>query len=151
MRILLDTNIILDMFQSRGFDEEGLRKLHIMRYFGDVEMWASAKSYPDVFYFLRKELGSERAQDVLAESLAWLKPCSVDEGDVSFALNEHWPDFEDCLVNACARKIKADYLVTRDKEGFGRSEIPHGSASEFMEFVFARTNIRYDVVDARGD
>ena len=47
-----------------------------------------------------------------------------------------------------AKKVKADYLVTRDIKGFGSTRIPHGSASEFMDFVFEKTRIRYALVEA---
>ena len=50
-------------------------------------------------------------------------------------------EFED------AEKVKADYLVTRDAVGFERAKIPHGTASDFMEFVFRKTNIRYAIED----
>ncbi|MDO4399850.1 MAG: hypothetical protein Q4D27_02750 [Coriobacteriia bacterium] len=63
-------------------------------------------------------------------------------------MQARWRDFEDSLVNICAEKVKADYLVTRDIKGFGSTRIPHGSASEFMDFVFEKMRIRYALEEA---
>ena len=145
MRVLLDTNIVYDILCKRPFDEGGLLQLKIMHAFGDVELWVSAKSFTDLFYLIRQELESPAAHDLLEESLSWLKACSVDEGDIKQALQARWHDFEDSLVNVCAEKVKADYLITRDEKGFRNASVPHGTASEFMEFVFEKTNVRYAI------
>lgn len=145
MRAMLDTNIVYDILCKRPFDEGGLLQLKIMHAFGDVELWVSAKSFTDLFYLMRQELESLAAHDLFEESLSWLKACSVDEGDIKQALQARWHDFEDSLVNVCAEKVKADYLITRDEKGFRNASVPHGTASEFMEFVFKKTNVRYAI------
>ena len=43
---------------------------------------------------------------------------SVTETDVRKALNLDFKDFEDALQAVCAKKIKAEYLITRNKEDF---------------------------------
>ena len=110
MRALLDTNIVYDALCKRPFDEEGLLQLKVMQAFGDVELWVSGKSYADLFYLMNRELDSDTAQDLLEETLDWVKVCSVDEEDIARALQARWRDFEDSLVNVCAEKVKADYL-----------------------------------------
>lgn len=73
------------------------------------------------------------------------RACSVDEGDIKQALQARWHDFEDSLINVCAEKVKADYLITRDEKGFCNASVSHGTASEFMEFVFKKANVRYAI------
>ena len=148
MRAFLDTNIMYDMFCRRPFDSEGLLGIKIMHMFEDVELWVSAKSYNDLFYFIRREIGSDQTQSLLEASLKRMHVCSVNEEDIQTALGARWDDFEDCLINVCAEKVEADYLITRNRKGFGDSAIPHGSASEFMEFVFAKTNVQYGIEQA---
>ena len=86
MRALLDTNIVFDALCKRPHDEEGLQQMKIMHEFGDVDLWVSAKSYTDLFYVMRQELGSEAAQDLLEDTFSWLHACSVEEGDVQAAM-----------------------------------------------------------------
>ena len=145
MRALLDTNIVYDILCRRPYDEEGLLGMKIMHAFGDVELWVSAKSYTDLFYLMRREIGTEQAHGLLEDTLSWLHACSVEETDIERALHMRWSDFEDGLVNVCAEKVKADYLVTRDAKGFAASRIPHGGASDFMAFVLEKTGVSYAI------
>ncbi len=41
---------------------------------GYVELWASAKSYTDVFYVLQKEIAA-RLQQMFVESLEYMQVC----------------------------------------------------------------------------
>jgi len=145
MRALLDTNIVYDMLCDRPFDQEAILQLRVMHAFSDIELWVSAKSYTDLFYLMHKEIGSSKAHDLLEDSLTWLHVCSVDETDIKTALEARWQDFEDSLVNVCAEKVDADYLVTRDAKGFSHAKIPHGSVSELMEEVRVRTKVTYAI------
>ena len=145
MRALLDTNIAFDILCKRPYDEEGLLQLKIMHAFSDVELWISAKSYADLYYVMRRELESEAAQSALEETFSWMHACSVEEEDIKAALQTRWNDFEDSLVNICAEKVKADFLITRDDKSFRNARIPHGSASDFMDFVFEKTGVRYAI------
>lgn len=145
MRALLDTNIIFDLLCKRPYDEEGLLQLKVMQAFSDVELWASAKSYTDLFYLMRRELGSNDAQKLLEDTFSWMHACSVEESDIKAALQAQWNDFEDSLINICAEKVKADYLITRDEKGFCNAKIPHGSASDFMAYVYEKTSTQYAI------
>ncbi len=147
MRVLLDTNIVYDILCKRPYDEDGLLRMRVMHAFGDVELWVSSKSYTDLYYLMRRELDSKTAHELLEDTLEWVSVCSIDESDIHSALQARWKDFEDSLVHVCAQKIKADYLVTRDAEGFEKSLIPNGSASSFMDYVFRETNVRYALED----
>ena len=147
MRALLDTSIVYDLLCRRPFDEEGLMQLMIMQEFGDVELWVSAKSYTDLFYLIRQELDSAEAHDLLEGTFEWALACSIEEDDIKRALQARWHDFEDSLVNVCAEKVKADYLITRNMKGFKNAALPHGCASDFMDFVYKRTGVRYALAD----
>jgi hypothetical protein len=54
------------------------------------------------------------------------------ENTVSAITNEKFDDLEDCLQNECAEKIAADYIITRDIEGFAGSVIPAITPSDFL-------------------
>lgn len=97
------------------------------------------------FYLMRKELGSQAAQELLEDTFTWTHACSIDGTDVQAALAERWPDFEDCLASTCAQKLSADYIITRDANGFKKFLIPSGTASDFMEYVFDTTGVRYSL------
>lgn len=146
-RILVDTNILIDFYQDRRPFSDPAVQLMVAESFGDVELWASAKSFTDVFYVLSRRCEGAALQRAFKESLTWLNVCSVDKGDIERATERSWPDFEDCLVSLAAEKVGADFLVTRDARGFERSRVPALSPQGLFDHLEHERGITYDTVD----
>lgn len=152
LRLLLDTNILIDLFDRRAPFSADALKLRIANEFGDVELWASAKSFTDVFYMMvRAGATSEAVQDVFSESLSFLHICSVDEDDIALAAAQKWEDFGDCIVALCAEKVHAQFIITRDKAGFERSKLPALSPQAFFDYLEEEYGVIYDEFRLLGD
>lgn len=82
-----------------------------------TEIWASAKSFTDVFCIGAKAVGSNAIQSAMENSLATLRVCMITGEDIRTCLSRHWKDFEDCFVARAAERVKADFIVTRDARG----------------------------------
>ena len=147
MRLLLDTNVLIDYFGKRDPYYQDCVKLLVMEAVRDVELWSSAKSYTDVFYALRRAAPADRLQRAFAASFDRIRPCSIDEEALRTAARREWDDFEDCLVAVCAERVQADYLVTRDKAGFAKSKVPAISPRDFLAMVERDFGMAYDVID----
>lgn len=147
MRLLLDTNVLIDFYGRREPYCHDIDKLFIAQTFGDVELWALAKSFTDVFYVLKRVVGAERLQRMFLKSFEGLRVCSIDRNDVAAAAKEGWPDFEDCLVNRAAEKVKADRIITRDAQGFARSTIAAQPAEAFLRYLDEECGIAYESLD----
>ena len=147
MRILLDTNVILDLLVVRQPWEREAFIIKGIAYFGDAEVWVPAKSFTDIFYIMRRSFKPERVQELFLELRDVFHLCSLDEEDIFAACERCWPDFEDCLVALCAEKVKADYIVTRDKEGFADASVPALTPHDFIETLGADVGVFYDLVN----
>ena len=132
MRLFLDTNLLIDYFSAREPYRGFFAKLLAMEIFGDAELWASAKSFTDVFYVCKKHIPSEFLQNAFVKSREFLNVCSIDQADIMEAAGRQWHDFEDCIVAVAAEKVKADYLVTRDEKGFSQARVPVVSPTELF-------------------
>lgn len=53
--------------------------------------------------------------------------------DVLTAFQKKAKDFEDCLVAACAKSIRCDYIVTRNKKDFEEFDVPILTPSELLQ------------------
>lgn len=146
MRLLLDTNVLIDLYTQRPPEGDVAKKLLVMREFGDAELWASAKSFTDIFYVLHKTYSSERIQSAFEESFRWLEVCSIDFGDLRRVAERRWPDFEDCLIDCCAEKVKADYILTRNQGDFVHAHAKVVSPQEFFDLLESRYGVVYDEV-----
>jgi predicted nucleic acid-binding protein len=138
MVILLDTNVLIDYFGQRVSFVEEVRQLKVASYFGDVDLWATANSFTDVYYVLSKGSSHTAIQEAFLASREFLSICSVTGEDIYGAAAEQWDDFEDALIVSCANQLKADYIVTRDARGFAGSNIKCLTPTELVDELKTR-------------
>ena len=104
MRILIDTNVILDILQKREpFFADSYRALR-KAIESDTECLISASAATDIFYMLRKTLGSaQQAKDQIEQLAQLVSFADVQGMDIHTALMRAMPDFEDCGGGCCGR------------------------------------------------
>ena len=134
MRILIDTNVILDILQKREpFFADSYRALR-KAIESDAECLLSASAATDIFYMLRKSLGSAQAAKDQLEQLAQLVTFADVQGmDIHTALMRAMPDFEDAVVDAVAERSGASYIVTRNIKDFAGSVVPAILPADFLK------------------
>ena len=147
MRAFLDTNVLIDLLTERPPEGVEAVKLLAMQELGDVELWASAKSFTHMFYVMRKENPSEVVQQAFIDSLEYLQVCELGCEDIRAAAERKWTDFEDCLIDVCAEKIRADVLLTRDKDGFKQSRLKTASPKQMFLWLEEEMRLTYEVID----
>ena len=147
MRAFLDTNVLIDLLTERPPEGVEAVKLLAMQELGDVELWASAKSFTDMFYVMREENPSEVVQQAFIDSLEYLQVCELGCEDIRAAAERKWTDFEDCLIDVCAEKIRADVLLTRDKDGFKQSRLKTASPKQMFRWLEEEMRLTYEVID----
>ncbi len=72
---------------------------------GVLKGYLSATTVTDIFYILKKQLGIERAYDILDRLLMVFDIVSVSKVDLKKVLKLGLKDFEDALQLVCAQKI----------------------------------------------
>ncbi|MCI9622711.1 MAG: PIN domain-containing protein [Lachnospiraceae bacterium] len=125
MRILIDTNVILDALTGRQPHFDDADKIIKLCADKKVQGYLAAHSISNIFYILRKDLPIEDRRIVLLNLCEILEVEGVDSRKVKSALNRgDFKDLEDCIQDECAAAIKADYIVTRNKKDFENSIVP---------------------------
>ena len=74
-------------------------------------------------------------RDAIWENMGKRHVCGVTGDDVLAAFQKKAKDFEDCLVAVCARSVKCDYIVTRNKADFAGFGVPAVTPEELLELV----------------
>lgn len=135
MRVLIDTNVILDVLcQREGFADTALhvfRLCEIKRMDGIV----SALSIPNIVYIMRKELDKNRIAAVVERLSLIFTIADLTAADLTQAAKLGFDDFEDALQAACARRVKAERIITRNTRDFRESPIPALSPAEFLRQI----------------
>jgi len=117
MIVLLDTNIIMDALQERQpFDIEAKEILRRSQNGKEFTSMFTANAAADIFYLYSKARDMKSAKTALDFLLTNYGVVTVSQEDCKTALTLHIEDFEDALVVVCAKKVNADYIITRDEK-----------------------------------
>lgn len=135
MKVLIDTNVILDVLCNRADFVEDAKKIFKLCEVNKVDGYISALSVPNIVYIMRKELDSEKTADILEKLSLIFKIADLKGSDIIKAAKVGFNDYEDALQSVCALRIKADYIITRNIKDFAKSKVTAIKPSEFLERV----------------
>ena len=133
MRLMIDTNIILDVLLEREpFFSESKTVLDLCEK-KTIHGFISASTATNIFYLIRRALGStDEAYKALGHILDIVKVLTVTNEDVNTAFLKKAKDFEDCLLATCAKSNKCDGIVTRNEKDFDTFGITLYSPGVFL-------------------
>ena len=140
MRVLFDTNVVLDVLLDRHPWVADSKALWVANDNATIEGWMTASSMTDLFYIIRKHSGTERAVSSVSVCLDAFEICSVDKAKLSAAAAMETRDFEDNLQIVCAEQNQLDAIVSRDKAGFVKSSIAVLTPSELLARLNTQQN-----------
>ena len=135
MKLLIDTNVILDVLCNRAEFMEDASKIFKLCEIKKVEGYISALSIPNIVYIMRKELDSEMIKEILKTFSSIFTIVDLKAEDINKAANLDFKDYEDALQSVCAKRIKANYIVTRNIKDFSNSPITAIKPSELLERI----------------
>lgn len=132
-RILIDTNIIIDLLSKReGFYEEAA-DLFSLADKKVLELAISSLTFANTSYILSKLKSPKEAREILRKFKVLVQLLSLDDKITDLALcDERFPDFEDGLQYYSAIENQVDIIITRNKRDFKNSKIPVLTAKEFL-------------------
>ncbi len=114
MRLLFDTNIVLDVLLDRRPFVEYSKQLWQAVDEGRLTGYVTATTLTNIFYIARKLVGAHKANAAVKVCLDTFEICPVDRSALELALNMAANDYEDALQVACAQLADLDGIVTRD-------------------------------------
>ncbi len=123
MKVLIDTNIVLDLILNREPFVESVLILFELVETTKIQGFIAATTITNIFYIVRKAQGRQQAIEELARFSTGLVICSVDSLVVRRALEGNLKDFEDGVQLACAEINQLNAIVTRDISDFSGVEL----------------------------
>jgi predicted nucleic acid-binding protein len=132
MKVLIDTNIVLDLLLEREPFVEDAIALFDQVEAGQVRGYIAATTITNIFYIVRKAQGREAALQAVSRIAAGLEICAVDRPTIAQALASNLKDFEDGIQFACAVLNQLDAIATRDTSDFTGVSLPVWSIAELQ-------------------
>ena len=125
MRVLIDTNIVLDFLLLREPFFQDAEMLFQAIDTGQIIGYVTATTLTDIFYISRKHTRSiEQARQAVLETLTAMAICPIDRDVLESAFNSGLADFEDAVQIFSAVAQELDAILTRDAKGFLSSPVP---------------------------
>ena len=124
MRILIDINVVLDVLLERSQWVEEAAGLLAAAERTRVNAYVAGHKITTAHYVVSRSRDKKVAATALTDLLRILEVVPVEKADFTQALVLGFSDFEDAVQVACAMKIGAEYLVTRNDKDFKGSPVP---------------------------
>lgn len=135
MKVLIDTNIIMDVLANREGFAEPASQLFKLCEVGQVQGIVYALSIANIAYIMRKELDRSQIEEVISKLGSIFTIADTKADDLKKAAALPIDDYEDALQSVCASRMKADFIVTRNLKDFKNSKVMAIKPSELIERV----------------
>ncbi len=132
MRVLFDTNVVLDLLLDREPFVEDALYLFTKVERSEITGLLCATTVTTIHYLIGKALGAKEASRHIKTLLSLFEIAPVNRSVLDEALEAGFHDFEDGVLYASALKAGAEAIVTRDLSEFKKAKIPVYTPDELV-------------------
>jgi predicted nucleic acid-binding protein len=134
MKLLIDTNILLDVLLKREpFYYKAVEVLELVQY-DNVQEYVSATTVTDIYYIAYRYLkDKELVRKLLKKLMGIVSVAAVSEKEIEEALELSWNDFEDSVQYAVALLNEMDGIVTRNQKDYNRADMKVWSPEQVLQ------------------
>lgn len=123
MKILFDTNVVLDLLLDRKPFVEHAQALFAMVEAGEIDGFLGATTITTLEYLLQKALSTKEANSIIRKLLKLFEIAPVNRLILEDAIDSIFSDFEDAVLHAAAIHCGVQAIVTRDQKGFSQAKV----------------------------
>ncbi|MBK9254996.1 MAG: PIN domain-containing protein [Saprospiraceae bacterium] len=132
-RLLVDTNIVLDLLSKREEFYYEAQELFTLADNKKVELFVSALTFANTHYLLCKYQKLDNARKTLIKFKVLVSVSPLDDKVIELALVSDFKDFEDAIQYHTALENGIDIIITRNKKDFKNSKLPIMTAKEYLK------------------
>lgn len=136
MRVLIDTNIMIDAITNRDGRSGFSAQVIDLCAGGIIEGLLAPHSLSNIYYILRKDYSDAQRRIILRRYSEILAVVELNKEIIDSAINNTViTDFEDALQHACAETAGADYIVTRNSKDYAGSVVRAVLPEELLKIL----------------
>lgn len=135
-RILIDTDVILDLFFDREPFSENAAKVLSLCEKKVVIGFVTPVIISNVYYLLSQKAKQEKVIEKLKILLSIVEVLVIDKNTIIVALNSEFKDFEDAMQNYSAElNGEIDMIITRNTKDYKKSKLGIMNPENFLKLV----------------
>ncbi len=135
MKILFDTNIILDLLLDRKPFADHASNLISRVERSEINGFLCATTVTTIHYLLSKHFDKNKAIISINSIMSLFEVASVNRLVIESALKSKFTDFEDSVLHESARHAGVKYIITRNIKDFKKTKIPAFTPTEFLSIL----------------
>ena len=132
MKVLVDTNVILDVWLTREPFWRDSAKLIGKIEKKEISGVICPTTITTLHYLGKKVLGEEKARKLIKSLLEITKVGNVSETAFRNALESPISDFEDAVIESVAIAGKVDFIASRNLKDFKKSRVKAKEPADFI-------------------
>lgn len=138
MKLLFDTNIILDALSKRDYNYKPSKQLITYVVCGVIKGYLSAKQITDIYYSLRKYYSEESKRRAAIKTIVnTFEILPSTKSDINYCLNSKMSDLEDALLDEVCTVNCINALVTNNIKDFERAKSTIFTPSDVLSLIEA--------------
>lgn len=137
MKVLFDTNVVLDVLLAREPHAEVAVQLFSLVDNGKLEGSLCATTVTTIHYLATKVVGRKQAHKYVRELMALFEVAPVDRNVLERAMDRDFDDYEDAVLHEAATVSGAAAIVTRNGKDFVRATLPVFEPIELVAAIIA--------------
>ena len=138
MRVLVDTNVVLDVLLERRPFSEAAAQVFALVEESRIEGFLCATTLTTVDDLLGQALAPAKAREALQRLLNLFEIAPVNRPVLEQALRSGIADFEDAVLEQAGRLVAVDAITTRNARDFGKSTVTVFDPLELISTVKAK-------------
>jgi len=131
-RLLVDTNIVLDLLAERKEFVLEAQQLFTLSDRKEVKLYVSSLTFANTFYILSQKLKLSNTRKILRKFKVLVEVLPMDDKIIDLSLESDFKDFEDAIQYHTAIENEINIIITRNLKDFKTSKIPVLTAKDYI-------------------
>ena len=132
MRVVLDTNVVLDLLLEREPFSQHAASIFRLVEQTKLEAALCATTLTTIDYLLARSMPKKQARKVVANLLELFEICPVNRAVLQSAVLSNINDFEDAVLHEAARLSSCQTIITRNGKDFKKATLTILDPAEFL-------------------
>jgi len=135
MRVLLDTDVVLDVIMARVPFAKAATELLDLNEQGLFEAYICGIPPINIFYIARKAKNNADLRQAISQLLQTVRVCPVNHAVLNEAFALPFADYEDAVQHASATASRLDAIVTRNVSDYKNATLPVFAPADFLNHL----------------
>lgn len=132
-RILVDTNIVLDLLAKREEFIVEAQELFTLSDKNELKLFVSSLTFANTYYILSQKMKLNDARKILRKFKVLVEVLPMDDKIIDLSLESDFKDFGDAIQYHTAIENEINIIITRNLKDFKTSRIPVLTAKNYIE------------------